>query len=84
MNLKYNLKFYGSLAIAIDQNPSLELDFTKQYSRLSTTFNPDIAKAAGADVAGFQAGLEEFKAAATAAHDGRGASRASLRGWLPR
>ena len=64
----YNLKFYGGLAMAIDQSPALELDFTKQYNRLNKTFNSDIAEASGADTADFQAALEEFNTVAAAAH----------------
>ncbi|MEI8216353.1 MAG: M28 family peptidase [Eubacteriales bacterium] len=67
--LKYNLKYYGSLAMAIDQSPSLELDFTKQYDRMSTTFNADIAKAAGADVISYQAALTDLKTSATTSHN---------------
>jgi Iap family predicted aminopeptidase len=67
--LKYSLEFYGSLAMAIDKNPALELDFTKQYNRMSTTFNADIAKAAGADAEAYLTAFEELNAAATEAHD---------------
>ena len=66
--LKYNLQYYGGLAMAIDQNPALELDFTGQYDRLLNSFKKDVAKAAGADTDAFTTALENLKAVSKEAH----------------
>lgn len=33
--MKFNLSYYGALAMYIDQNPALYLDFTSQYDRIN-------------------------------------------------
>lgn len=65
--LKFNLSFYGAMAIAIDQTPALELDYAGQYDRLSASLDDKTGLAAGADVASFKAALAQYKSASTAA-----------------
>lgn len=62
--LDFNLKFYGSLAIALDQRPGLELDFTNQYERISESLDEEICASAEVDLTEYQGVLEEFNAVA--------------------
>lgn len=65
----FNLKFYGALAIFIDQLPALYLDFTSQFDRLTAALDEDICVAAGADVKAYKAAVEKLGKAASAAKD---------------
>ena len=65
----FNLKFYGALAVFIDQLPALYLDFTSQFDRLTAALDEDICVAAGADVKAYKAAVEKLGKAASAAKD---------------
>lgn len=45
----YNLKFFGSMVIALDQRPAVPLDFALQAARLKEAVNMDAYKLAGVD-----------------------------------
>ena len=47
--MDFNLKYYGALALYIDQTPALYLDFTEQYDRVMGCIDDEIMTAAGAD-----------------------------------
>jgi len=66
---KFNLSFYGAMAMTIDRTPALELDFTSQYDRIAASLDETAAAEAGADVPAFKAALETYKAAAIANHE---------------
>jgi hypothetical protein len=65
----FNLKFYGALAVFIDQLPALYLDFTSQFDRLTAALDEDICVGAGADVKAYKAAVEKLGKAASAAKD---------------
>jgi len=62
----WQLKFYGGLGIYIDQTPALELDYTAQADRLEAALDQDIATAAGADIASYNAAVNAYREAAEA------------------
>ena len=64
--MDFNIRYYGALAMYIDQTPALYLDFTAQYDRLLASVDEDTMQAAGADVEGFKDALETLKANAAA------------------
>ncbi len=64
--MDFNIQYYGALAMYIDQNPALDLDFTAQYDRILASMNADAMAAAGVDVEAFQTSLEQLNAAAQA------------------
>jgi len=66
--LDFNLRFYGSLAMAFDQTPALELDFQAQYERISDAVDEELCRDAGADYDAFLIALEGMGAAAGKAH----------------
>lgn len=57
--MDFNLRYYGALAMYIDQSPALYLDFTAQYARVSQAMHPETMARAGC-------GMEEFRAALAA------------------
>ncbi len=65
----FNLKFYGALAVFIDQLPACYLDFSSQYDRLLSALNEDVSMAAGADVEGYKKALEKLSKAADLAKE---------------
>lgn len=67
--MSFNLKYYGALAMYIDQTPALYLDFTAQYDRISESVNEEAMTAAGVDVAAFKSALESLNTAAKAMKD---------------
>lgn len=64
--MNFNIQYYGALAMYIDQNPALDLDFTAQYDRILASMDADAMAAAGADVDAFQAALEQLNSSAQA------------------
>lgn len=48
--MDFNLKYYGALAMYIDQTPALYLDFTAQYDRILASMDEDLMAEAGVDV----------------------------------
>ena len=67
--MTFNIKYYGALAMYIDQTPALYLDFTAQYDRILESMNEDLMAESGADVEAFRTALEELKTAAQATAD---------------
>ncbi len=62
--MNFNIGYYGTLAIYIDQTPALYLDFTAQYDRILAATDEDLLAEAGVDVAAFHQSLEQLKTAA--------------------
>ena len=65
----FNIQFYGTFAIFIDQLPAHFLDYTSQYDRLTEALDEEICKAAGADVEAYKEAVEKLGEAAVAAKD---------------
>ena len=64
--MKFNIQYYGALAMYIDQTPALYLDFTAQYDRILEAMDAEAMADAGIDVDAFTAALEELKTSAEA------------------
>lgn len=64
--MRFNLQYYGALAMYIDQTPALYLDFTAQYDRILASMDSELMAGAGVDVAAFEAALGELNTAAQA------------------
>ena len=64
--MKFNLQFYGAMAIFVDQVPAMQLDFTSQVDRLSAAADDSIMTAAGADVTAYKAAIAKLSTAAAA------------------
>lgn len=64
--MKFNIQYYGAVAMYIDQTPALYLDFTAQADRLLAAVSEETMAQAGADVEAYRAALEQFSAAASA------------------
>ncbi|MDO4515668.1 MAG: M28 family peptidase [Bacillota bacterium] len=62
--MNFNIRYYGALAMYIDQTPALYLDFTAQYDRILAAMDEELMAEAGVDVPAFQAALEALKTAA--------------------
>lgn len=62
--MDFNLKYYGALAMYIDQTPALYLDFTAQYDRILASMDEDLMAEAGVDVEAYKAALEGLNTAA--------------------
>ncbi|MCL2045422.1 MAG: M28 family peptidase [Oscillospiraceae bacterium] len=62
--MDFNLKYYGAMAIYIDQTPALYLDFTAQYDRLTDAVDEEIMALFGADMDSYFAAVEEMNEAA--------------------
>lgn len=62
--MDFNLKYYGALAMYIDQTPALYLDFTAQYDRILASMDEALMAEAGVDVEAYKAALEELNIAA--------------------
>ena len=64
--MEFNLKYYGVLAMYIDQSPALYLDFTAHNNRILASIDDEIMAEAGVDVAAYTAAVETLEAAAAA------------------
>jgi Iap family predicted aminopeptidase len=64
--MTFNLKYYGGMAMYIDQTPALYLDFTAQYDRIMASVDEDILGVGEFDVDSYKAKAEELKTAAEA------------------
>lgn len=64
--MDFNIKYYGAMAMYIDQTPALYLDYTAQYDRLKAAINEEVMTEAGADLEGYKAALEEMNTSAKA------------------
>lgn len=62
--MDFNTKYYGSLAMYIDQMPAEYLDFSAQYDRISASISEETMKDAGVDIEKYKDTLEKFKVAA--------------------
>ncbi len=62
--LRFNVGYYGAMAMYIDKTPALDLDFTRQHARLAASVDEDTGRAAGAPVDGFLAALDAYGQAA--------------------
>ena len=62
--MDFNLKYYGVLAMYIDQTPALYLDFTAQYDRILESIDERTMLGAGVDMEAFSAALEALSTAA--------------------
>ena len=67
--MKFNIQYYGAMAMYIDQTPALYLDFTAQTDRLLAAVSEETMAQAGADVVAYRAALAQFSAAASAMKD---------------
>lgn len=64
--MKFNISYYGALALYIDRTPALYLDFTAQYDRLQAAIDEEIMAEAGVDVDAYRAALEALGETAAA------------------
>ena len=62
--MDFNLKYYGALAMYIDQTPALYLDFTAQYDRILASMDEELMAETGVDVEAYKAALEGLNTAA--------------------
>ena len=62
--MDFNIKYYGALAMYIDQTPALYLDFTAQYDRILASMDEDLMAEAGVDVEAYKTALEGLNTAA--------------------
>ena len=62
--MAFNLRYYGALAMYIDQAPALYLDFNAQYDRILESMDTDTMIAAGVDVDAYTAALDALGTAA--------------------
>ena len=67
--MDFNLKYYGALALYIDQTPALYLDFTEQYDRVMGCIDDEIMTAAGADAQALKDACEAYNEVAQAFTD---------------
>ena len=67
--MDFNIKYYGALAMYIDQTPALYLDFTAQYDRILASMDEDLQAEAGVDVEAYTTALEGLNTAAQAMAD---------------
>lgn len=63
--MKFNLSYYGALAMYIDQNPALYLDFTSQYDRINDSLDRELLKSVDVDIDSFDAALNNLKLKST-------------------
>lgn len=63
--MKFNLSYYGALAMYIDQNPALYLDFTSQYDRINNSLDRELLKSVDVDLDSFDAALNNLKSKST-------------------
>ena len=67
--MKFNLSYYGALAMFIDQNPALLLDFTSQYDRIKYSMDRELMKSVDVDMESYDLALENLNANAKAMDD---------------
>ena len=58
--LDFNLRFYGSMAIALDQTPGLELNFVHQADRIMDSVDENAFALAGIDTASMDTAIDAF------------------------
>ena len=61
-----NLNWFGAMAMYVDKEPALELDFTQVSGDLKANLNEDVAKEAGIDTEAYLKAVGELEAAGKA------------------
>jgi Iap family predicted aminopeptidase len=64
--MDFNIKFYGALAIAVDQVPVVPLDFTSQANRVKASVDEDAFAMAGYDAKDYMTAADTLAATAAA------------------
>lgn len=64
--MRFNIEYYGALAMFVDQMPALYLDFVPQADRLVASIDSDLMKEFGIDEASFTQSIETLRVAAQA------------------
>ena len=64
-----NINWYGALAMYIDGEPALEMDFTQVAKDLKANLDEDVAKEAGVDVKSYTAAIDKLEAAGAARNE---------------
>lgn len=67
--MDFNLKYYGALAMFIDQMPALYVDYTAQYDRITESIDEEVMAAAGVDMDSYYAALKTINENATVLRD---------------
>ncbi len=62
--LAFNLKFYGALALSLDRDPALALDFTHQADRFESSVDPAVWQMVSVSTDPLLAEIAKFRAAA--------------------
>ncbi len=75
--LRFNIGYYGAMAMFLDQTPALDLDYSRQYDRLAASVDTEIIRASGADLDAFQAALAAYGQAAEKAYAAQAALNAA-------
>ncbi len=60
--MKFNLEYYGAIAMYIDSRPALELDFSAQYDRIFASISEETMANAGVDIQIYNEALDTLKA----------------------
>ncbi|MBS5134460.1 MAG: M28 family peptidase [Oscillospiraceae bacterium] len=64
--MNFNIRYYGALAMYIDQTPALYLDFTAQYDRILASLDKELLTRVGVDMDAYHTALESLKETAQA------------------
>lgn len=64
-----NINWYGAMAMYVDNEPALEIDFTQVAKDLKANLGEDIAKEAGIDTEAYLAAVDELDAAGKARNE---------------
>ncbi|MBE5056850.1 M28 family peptidase [Pseudoflavonifractor sp. DSM 107456] len=64
--MNFNIRYYGALAMYIDQTPALYLDFTAQYDRILASLDEELLTRVGVDMDAYHTALESLKQTAQA------------------
>lgn len=64
--MNFNIRYYGALAMYIDQTPALYLDFTAQYDRILASLDEELLTRVGVDMDAYHTALEALKETAQA------------------
>lgn len=64
--MKFNLSYYGALAMYIDQTPAINLDFTSQYDRITKSLDEELIKSVGVNLDTYKLALSKLNDSASA------------------
>lgn len=64
--MNFNIRYYGALAMYIDQTPALYLDFTAQYDRILASLDEELLTRVGVDMDAYHTALEALEETAQA------------------